>query len=115
MDISNNWEKGVFIVVLASMNLTECHRMALPVDPIWQEEERPPDHLQFYRRVRDGQQIVFLQGSDISTKTAMKPRGVCGGGGTLIFSAYVGSDPASTIHPQKISGISITPKIYLKF
>ena len=24
-----------------------------------------------------------------------------GGGGTLIFSAYVGSDPASTIHPQK--------------
>ena len=24
-----------------------------------------------------------------------------GGGGTLIFSAYVGSDPASTIHPKK--------------
>ena len=29
-----------------------------------------------------------------------------GGGGTQIFSAYVGSDPASTVHPQKISGIS---------
>ena len=24
-----------------------------------------------------------------------------GGGGTLIFSAYVGSDPASTVHPPK--------------
>ena len=23
------------------------------------------------------------------------------GGGTLIFSAYVGSDPASALHPQK--------------
>ena len=32
-----------------------------------------------------------------------------GGGGTLIYSAYVGSDPASTTHPQKISGISSTP------
>ena len=38
-----------------------------------------------------------------------------GGGGTLIFSAYVGSDPASTVHPQKILEISRTPKMYLKF
>ena len=38
-----------------------------------------------------------------------------GGGGTLIFSAYVGSDPASALHPKKISGISSTPKKYLKF
>ena len=38
-----------------------------------------------------------------------------GGGGTLIFSAYVGSDPASTVHPQKISEISSTSKKYLKF
>ena len=35
--------------------------------------------------------------------------------GTLIFSAYVGSDPASTVHPQKISGISNTPKKYQEF
>ena len=35
----------------------------------------------------------------------MSPRG-----GTLIFSSNVGSDPASTVHPQKISGISSTPK-----
>ena len=38
-----------------------------------------------------------------------------GGGGTLIISAYVGSDPASAHHPPKISGISSTPKEYLKF
>ena len=37
------------------------------------------------------------------------------GGGTLIFSAYVGSDPAFTLHPKKISEISSTPKKYLKF
>ena len=33
-----------------------------------------------------------------------------GGGGTLIFSSYVGSGQASTVHPEKISGISSTPK-----
>ena len=38
-----------------------------------------------------------------------------GGGGTLIFSSYVGSDPASTVHPKKISGISSTPKKYQEF
>ena len=37
-----------------------------------------------------------------------------GGGGTLNFSAYVGSGPASTLHSNKISGILNTPK-YLKF
>ena len=30
--------------------------------------------------------------------------------GTLFFSAYVGSDPASTVHPKKISEISSTLK-----
>ena len=28
-----------------------------------------------------------------------------GGGGTLFFFAYVGSDPASTVHPKIILGI----------
>ena len=32
------------------------------------------------------------------------------GGGSLIFSSYVGSGPASTLHPIKISGLSSTPK-----
>ena len=38
-----------------------------------------------------------------------------GGGGTLNFSTYVGPDLASTLHPDKISGILSTPKKYLKF
>ena len=28
------WKEGVFIVVLASMKLMECHRMAIPGDPM---------------------------------------------------------------------------------
>ena len=35
---------------------------------------------------------------------------------TLIFTSYVGSGTASTVHPPpQISGISSTPKEYLKF
>ena len=33
-------------------------------------------------------------------------------GGILIFSSYVGSGPASTIHLKKIPGISSNPKIF---
>ena len=33
-----------------------------------------------------------------------------GGGGTLNFSIYIGSGLASTLHIEKISGISSTPK-----
>ena len=33
-------------------------------------------------------------------KTKVYPQG-----GTLVFSSYVGSGPASTVHPQKLSGI----------
>ena len=43
------------------------------------------------------------------------PRGGGPRGGTLIFSSYIGSGPASTLHPKKISEISSTPKKYLKF
>ena len=48
--------------------------------------------------------------------TAIKGKGYLrggggGGGGVLsFFSAYVGSDPASSVHPKKITGISSTPK-----
>ena len=31
---SSQWKEGVFVVVLASMDLTECHRMAIPGDPL---------------------------------------------------------------------------------
>ena len=53
----------------------------------------------------------------VTTPSRAYPRGGGGGGGggTQIYSVYVGSDPASTIHPKKISGISSTPKKYLKF
>ena len=40
---------------------------------------------------------------------------VCVCGGTLIFPSYVGSGPASTVHPPKISGNSRSPKKDLKF
>ena len=57
--------------------------------------------------------VTFWTYADESGTTS---QGVCvGGGGTLIFSAYVGSDPASALHPKRISGISSTPKKYLKF
>ena len=35
-----------------------------------------------------------------------------GGGGTLIFSAYVGSDPASTVHPKKYQEFQAPQKIF---
>ena len=33
-----------------------------------------------------------------------------GGGGTLIFSSYVGSRPASTVHPKKYQEFQASPK-----
>ena len=53
-------------------------------------------------------------------KSVADPEGVQlsaprGGGGTLIFSSYAGTDPAFTVYKKKISGISRTPKKYFKF
>ena len=49
----------------------------------------------------------------LPSDTCMTPGGGGGGGGgTQIFSIYVSSDPASTVHPKKKSGISRTPKIF---
>ena len=59
--------------------------------------------------------ISTYQDEHDRTSTNQDGRGRISPGGTLIFSAYVGSDPASTVHPKKISGISSTPKKYLKF
>ena len=47
-----------------------------------------------------GNMLMIVQGRKLY------PRG--GGGGTLNFSAYIGS--ASALHPKKMSGISSTPK-----
>ena len=49
-------------------------------------------------------------GSHTRSKLSPDPQG-----DTQFFSVYVGSNPASTVHPKKISGISRTPKKYLKF
>ena len=35
-----------------------------------------------------------------------------GGGGTLIFSSYVGSSPASTVHPKNIRNFNHPQKIF---
>ena len=35
-----------------------------------------------------------------------------GGAGTLIFSSYVGSGPASTLHPQKYQEFQAPQKIF---
>ena len=65
--------------------------MAVPEKSVWWG----PDNLFSYQRI--------LQRA---VRTA-------GGGVTLIFSLYVGSGPASTVHLKiKISGISSTPKIF---
>ena len=66
------------------------------------------------RRKLDKGTLMTLPRNSTSMEVSGKWYGP-GGGGTLIFSAYVGSDPASALHPQKISGISSTPKKYLKF
>ena len=42
----------------------------------------------------------------------MIPQLAARGRGYSIFSSYVGFDPVSTIYPQKLSGISSTPKIF---
>ena len=38
------WKEGVFIVVLASMNLTECHTMTIPWDPMCGLHIVPKEH-----------------------------------------------------------------------
>ena len=58
--------------------------------------------------ISNARETIFLD-----LRAEVKPSG--GGGGALIFSSYVGSDPASTVHPKKKSGILRTSKKYLKF
>ena len=57
------------------------------------------DSSSWFDTINLGWSIVYIEGSQVIPQ-----------GGYSIFSAYVGSDPASTIHQKKISGISNIPK-----
>ena len=61
------------------------------------------------------QMAVFLKYPMKSKIGLREGVGGPGGGGYSQFSSYVGSGPASTLHPQKISGISSSPKKYWNF
>ena len=74
----------------------------------------------FRWRTFDGPLIVVL-GSSLPSSTKKKrcqswnPSPGGGEGGTLIFSAYVGSDPASTVHPKKYQEFQAPQKNILNF
>ena len=52
------------------------------------------------------QHLVYQTRSILRTNWASTP----GGGGTPIFSSYVGSGPASTVHPQNYQEFQAPPK-----
>ena len=62
-------------------------------------------------RARNFIQIVLACNCALSYNQVDTP----GGGGTLIFSSYVGCGPASTVQPQKKIRNFKHPKKYLKF
>ena len=70
--LDNNQWKGVFVAILASMNLTEWHGMAISGDPMCglYVVRKGHSHEAVYDSV--GPQIVSLQGSASSTETTMK-------------------------------------------
>ena len=63
--------------------------------------------LSFFRRSRPVllRKSIFL----LFFREETNPRG---GGGYSIFSAYVGSDPASTVHPKNIRNLKHPQKIF---
>ena len=61
-------------------------------------------------------QILHLNWyNDFNKWASMREKKTWGGVDTLNVSCYVGLDPASSIYPQNISGISDIPQKYLKF
>ena len=54
---NGQWKEGAFIIVFASMNLTECHRMALPGDPMCglHEVRKGHDHKSIYNIIEEAQ------------------------------------------------------------
>ena len=68
------------------------------------------------RLIKDFRKNGNIDYTDIGQENYFTSVGVVvcspGGGGVLIFFSYVGSGPASTVHPKKISGIPSTPKLF---
>ena len=57
-------------------------------------------------------QIFALHSAVVEVQEMFSWHGSPRGGGTLIFSAYVGSDPASTVHPKKYQEFQAPKKIF---
>ena len=51
------WKEEVFIVVLVSMHLTECHRMAIP-----------PGHLNFIEMAETGHRLSLFKGLPVQLR-----------------------------------------------
>ena len=71
------WKEVVFIVVLASMNLTECHRMAIPEDPmcglhVVRKGYGHQANYNFIEEAETGHRSSLFKGLLISTETAKK-------------------------------------------
>ena len=65
-----------------------------------------------YKRYTSMQRRLIRACTNVQSHQSLSRQG--GGGGTLIFSAYVGSDPVSTVHPPKNIRNLKHPKKYLK-
>ena len=55
-------------------------------------------HVLVYGSMQSREVVQTVNRTLLSDRAAKRPRGR---GGNLFFSAYVGSDPASTVHPKK--------------
>ena len=66
----------------------------------------------FVCRPIHGNLSKFLQTEDRAGCGRNRCRDPGGGGGTIIFSAYIGSDPASTVHPKKYQEFQALQKIF---
>ena len=74
----SQWKEVVFVVVLNIMDLTDCHRVAIPEDPMCGQYaiRKGHGHEAIYNFVKetelDGPQVVSLQVSASPTETAIR-------------------------------------------
>ena len=94
--------KGNIIERLVQRSFTECIIIMLQM---LQQNFRQVYH---YATIRPRREKSFLLHAD--NKCADQPAPGGGGGGVLSFFPYVGSGPASTVHPKKYPEFPATPK-----